>query len=218
MDGEDAVCDEDERGEAVFEQLPMMPTREMRGQVKESQEVWDGIQRAAKEKEAREEARRNAERNKGSKQAAVQCEPVNITKEEAQKVVENFAAVLRDCQEAQKAMEDCKSEADCARALLGLTMCMAKIICPLQHSAVAKKSHVQGGWGEQQGGVQCQAREIIGEHDGVRHDGERAVWDGKDGAPGRFFEAQMIPNGRDVQMLLARNNRCMCSHLPSMMV
>mmetsp|Transcript_18332 Transcript_18332/g.25854 ORF Transcript_18332/g.25854 Transcript_18332/m.25854 type:complete len:495 (-) Transcript_18332:13-1497(-) len=111
-----------------FEPMSMLPTSEMKTQVGESLKVWENIQQAAKEK----------------KQKAVQEAPValpDISEKEAVKLAQNFASVLKDCREAQRAVDACESEEDMARASMALTMCMAKIVCPLQHKALTDTLH-----------------------------------------------------------------------------
>ncbi|GMH59228.1 hypothetical protein TL16_g02783 [Triparma laevis f. inornata] len=61
-----------------------------------------------------------------------------MSKSEIDKVAKQMRSIKVDCVKVQKRVDDCTDEMDCARASLGLTMCMAKIACPLQHAAVVK--------------------------------------------------------------------------------
>jgi hypothetical protein len=42
-----------------------------------------------------------------------------------------------DAQSAQKVVNNCKDDAECAKASLALTMCLAKVVCPVQQDALA---------------------------------------------------------------------------------
>jgi len=101
-----------------FEPMPMLPTSELKSQVKESLEVWDSIQKAKKQK-----------------QENVQEVPT-ISQQEAVAISKSFGQALQDCQEQQLQMNACTTEEECAKASMDLTLCMAKLWCPLQHAAI----------------------------------------------------------------------------------
>ena len=123
-----------------FEPLPMSPTIEMKDQVAESVKVWDNIQENAREGK---EAERYQSEPKIIKVAREEDEggvsaDVRIGAKEAAEIAKSFAQALGDCRDAQRAVDSCEDESDYARASLDLTMCMGKLLCPLQHAAVAK--------------------------------------------------------------------------------
>ena len=97
----------------TFNPLPMAPEPHMKSQVNESVQVWESIQQAARGIVADKEVK-------------------PIDEETAKRVATNFASALKGCQKAKKKMDRCSSEEDCARASVDLTLCMAKILCPLQ--------------------------------------------------------------------------------------
>jgi hypothetical protein len=103
-----------------YEFMPMAPTPEMKSQVKESLEVWANIKATARRKQERDELAQT------------------VSEEDAEALAESFADILKTCQNATKRMESCESEDEYQRASLDLTICMAKIVCPLQHSALTK--------------------------------------------------------------------------------
>lgn len=100
--------------------LPMAPSPEMKSQVQESLQVWSQIQANARQKQEKEELA-----NSLSDQDAVQ-------------LAKSFSQILKDCQDATKKMETCESDGDYQRAALDLTICMSKIVCPLQHKALTQ--------------------------------------------------------------------------------
>ena len=53
-------------------------------------------------------------------------------------MAQSFASALKGCQEARRTLNACKDDEECARASLALTVCMGKIMCPLQHDALTK--------------------------------------------------------------------------------
>jgi len=103
-----------------FEALPLAPTKEMRTQVNESLQVWANIQEAARREKERDQLANS------------------IREEDAILIAESFAKVLEECQRVQQKVDTCESEQECVRASMDLTLCMAKIVCPLQHGAVMK--------------------------------------------------------------------------------
>lgn len=100
-----------------FEPMPMLPTKEMKSQVQESLQVWESIQKSKQQKEQDESVSQ-------------------VSNEEAVAICKSFGEMLRQCQEAQAKLNQCETEQECAEASMDLTLCMAKILCPLQHSAM----------------------------------------------------------------------------------
>jgi len=62
----------------------------------------------------------------------------DLSIEEAKMISKNFAEMLKTCREAQRWMDECEDDGDCAKASLALTMCVGKVMCPLQHQAVTQ--------------------------------------------------------------------------------
>jgi cytochrome c heme-lyase len=123
-----------------FRPLPLMPTDAMKDQTIESEKTWESIQRNVQQSKGGANAKPismvlSKEQISGENESA---EDIQISKEEAIKVAENFAKMLRECQDAQKIVDECTNDAECAKASLGLSLCMAKLVCPLQHQAVTK--------------------------------------------------------------------------------
>lgn len=104
-----------------FTPMPIIPTSELKSQVQESVQVWDSIQQNAK--------RQQQEREQSGAMPS-------ISEKEAAAIGQSFHQALRDCQEQQQKVNDCSNEQECAKASMDLTLCMAKLWCPLQHAAV----------------------------------------------------------------------------------
>jgi cytochrome c heme-lyase len=102
----------------AFEPMPLVPTSELKSQVQESLQVWDSIQKAKQQNQ--QEVEKMSE----------------ISNQEAVAICKSFGRMLHECQEAQAKVNECTSDEECARASMDLTLCMAKILCPLQHSAM----------------------------------------------------------------------------------
>jgi hypothetical protein len=107
-----------------FEPLPLTPTPLMKPQVKESVYVWQSIQQSA------------AGRGRISEEQVPDAP--QLTEAQAQKLARDFAQVMSDCRAAQRRVSECEDELECARASMDLTVCMGKIVCPLQHSTLTK--------------------------------------------------------------------------------
>jgi len=124
-----------------FEPLPIMPSEELKKQIQESERVWEDIQK------------RGAEMLKGgtTRQMMEASARPKISDVEAHALAKSFAEALKECQDAQKAVNelcsasntDGEDDPKCAKASLQLTMCMAKILCPVQHKAVAQSVHAE---------------------------------------------------------------------------
>lgn len=122
----------------AFKPLPMAPTSAMKDQLGESIKVWDSIQ---------ENARRNKAAGKAADKPKViivarddedEDADIKISAKEATELAQSFASALKGCQGAQRTLDACKDDEECARASLALTVCMGKIMCPLQHDTLTK--------------------------------------------------------------------------------
>ncbi|GKZ00816.1 hypothetical protein MPSEU_001033300 [Mayamaea pseudoterrestris] len=112
----------------TFEPLPMVPSTTMKSQVQESIQVWQSIQKqvaAGDESETDDDSE--------SKNSLPR-----LTETQARTLAREFAQVVGDCRAAQKRVSDCSNDMECARASMDLTVCMGKIVCPLQHAALTK--------------------------------------------------------------------------------
>eukprot|EP00957_Ditylum_brightwellii_P125828 9591932-Ditylum_brightwellii.AAC.1 len=69
-------------------------------------------------------------------------EVMKLSKEEAIQVASNFSKLLQQCSEVQQMMNNCLTEDECAKASLELTMYMAQVVCPIQHSALSSQLNV----------------------------------------------------------------------------
>ena len=103
-----------------YEILPMAPTSEMKSQVKESLEVFAKIKDSARQKQERQDLMQS------------------ISEDDAKAIAKSFSQILIDCQEANTKMKSSETEEEHQRASLDLTICMGKIVCPLQHKALVK--------------------------------------------------------------------------------
>jgi len=112
-----------------FDPLPMIPSNILKNQLFESQRVWAKIQSDVAEK------KENSDGIK-SRNMILNAQDLNITDSEAKKIAEDFAVMLQRCKDFQSVVDSCDSEEECKFASIGLTKCMASIICPAQHSAM----------------------------------------------------------------------------------
>jgi cytochrome c heme-lyase len=108
----------------TFEPLPMVPTSNMKSQVQESVQVWQSIQQSASDKASAEKVGNDVS--------------PSLSEEQARTLAREFAQVMSDCRAAQRRVSECNDEMECARASMDLTVCMGKIVCPLQHTALTK--------------------------------------------------------------------------------
>jgi cytochrome c heme-lyase len=107
-----------------FEPLPLRPTEDMRSQVQESVQVWENIQADA------------AEKKKGV--ADVSLSMPEISEKDAAVLSSNFAQALGDCRKVSERVKNAESEMDMAKARMDLSICMGKIVCPLQHGSLVE--------------------------------------------------------------------------------
>lgn len=112
-------------GSSSFEPLPLRPSPSMKAQVAESIQVWSSIQS-------------DVARSKGGRVPAdaTAADVPTISEDRARELANLFSRM--DCQQARRAVSECTSDRSCARASMDLTMCMAKIVCPLQYTALVK--------------------------------------------------------------------------------
>lgn len=108
-------------GNASFKPLPMLPTATMKSQVKESVAVWQSIQAAA---------------NQRTPDVTLLS---NVSEATAIELAQSFATMLTNCRKAQAAVDQCETEAGCARASIDLSLCLGKSLCPLQHEALVQR-------------------------------------------------------------------------------
>lgn len=107
-----------------YQPLPLRPTSTMVSQVAESVQVWENIQ-------SRVQAKAKGEDN---------SEPVlpEVSMLEAKKLARNYAKVTKECKAEQSAVEQCEGDEECERRSMDLTMCLGKVLCPVQHQALVK--------------------------------------------------------------------------------
>lgn len=61
---------------------------------------------------------------------------IEISGNESIDILTSFASMMQECKDLQQVIDKCKDDDECMNASLALTMCMAKVICPLQHDVV----------------------------------------------------------------------------------
>jgi cytochrome c heme-lyase len=119
-----------------FEPLPMFPTSDMKCQVSESVSVWQSIQLAAAGSKTREEAQDD---DSGQPAAFNNIPP--LSDKAAIDLAENLSRALEECRQAQEVIDSLGNDDDSssyAKASMDLTICLGKILCPLQHSALTQ--------------------------------------------------------------------------------
>lgn len=99
-----------------FKPLPFLPSEHMKQQTAESTRVWENIQ--ADVANTRKLARISASDSKG--------------------LEKNFDVSMKNCQELRVNLEACSTDDECARASIAWTVCMAKLVCPAEHSTLLK--------------------------------------------------------------------------------
>lgn len=111
-----------------FKPLPMMPSEVLKNQLMESKKVWSNIQSDVKEKS----------QGMKSTNMVLNAADLEITDSEAKQIAKDFAAMLQKCKDFQSVVDSCESEEECKFASIGLTKCMASIICPTQNDAMTE--------------------------------------------------------------------------------
>jgi len=108
----------------AFEPLPMRPTEDMRSQVMESVQVWESIQVATAEKKKADDADKM---------------PIpDISEKDAGILARNFSQALTKCRVVSEKVKNAESEMDLVKARMDLTICMAGIVCPTQHTSLVQ--------------------------------------------------------------------------------
>jgi cytochrome c heme-lyase len=124
-----------------FEPLPMFPTRDMKSQVSESVSVWQSIQLAAAASKTKEET--EGEAGQSDQHSAFKNIPP-LNDKDAIELAKNLSRALQECRQAQAAIDNLSDDNDdddsssYAKASMDLTICLGKILCPLQHSALTQ--------------------------------------------------------------------------------
>lgn len=121
-----------------FEPMPILPTKEMKEQIGESEKVWENIQKSVEQGKKSIEAKSMILKPDDIPDDQKKDFNLDITDEEAKSIAKSFVTMLDNCKSAQELVNECKDEAECARVSLALTMCLAKVVCPIQQGAVAE--------------------------------------------------------------------------------
>jgi hypothetical protein len=130
----------------TFEPLPLYPTAALQSQVSDSLTVWEQIQASVANSKKKASVESTREEPLSLLETISSSNSQNITESQATEIAKTFALMLQNCRQAQKQVDQCSDDAECAKASLALTLCMGKIVCPLQHETV---THIikQGGDG-----------------------------------------------------------------------
>jgi len=125
-----------------FEPLPILPTDELKSQVSESQQVWANIQKNVEESKNQSNINESKsmilQQNDLPEDQRETVELPYMSDTEAKDIASSFASMISQCRKKQQILDKCKDDAECTKATLALTMCLAKVVCPLQQSAVEK--------------------------------------------------------------------------------
>jgi cytochrome c heme-lyase len=120
-----------------FVPMPLVPPKELKQQIRESEEVWREIQ----ERGVVLSSQQQLDDGTIIDSAGAAIKQPKISDKEAMELAKTFADSLKECQHAQKAVNLCTTDQECTQASLTLTLCMAKILCPIQHKAVVQSIH-----------------------------------------------------------------------------
>jgi len=116
-----------------FHPLPLSPSPDMKSQIGESVQVWQNIQAAVAGK---------GKADSSDKSFALSKRHPTLLPEIDETQAKDLAAVFSkarvSCRDAAQRVDECVSDSACAKASMGLTMCMGKLICPLQHGTLVK--------------------------------------------------------------------------------
>jgi len=123
-----------------FVPMPLIPPKELKQQIRESEEVWRDIQERGVVLSSQRQLLDDGMIVDSAGAADATKQP-KISDKEAMELAKTFADSLKECQLAQKAVNLCTTDQECTQASLTLTMCMAKILCPIQHKAVVQSIH-----------------------------------------------------------------------------
>jgi len=91
----------------------------------------------------------NTTKANNSHESAADTYMPRISEKEAQALAQKLQEMMQSCQMAQKKLTKCNDEEECATASLDFTLCMSKILCPLQYGAVTKSLHSGDGDSEE---------------------------------------------------------------------
>ena len=105
-----------------FTPLDFLPTPELKAQLGESVKTWEGIIQSA---------------SKDNQHVSLP----ELSPSEVKATNKSLAQILVDCKAQQEAVAKCDSEGECAKASMALSLCMAKLVCPIQHKAVVDVLH-----------------------------------------------------------------------------
>ncbi len=131
-------------GQSKFDPLPIIPNEALKTQISESEKVWDNIQKNVEQ--SKRSASAPLEKNMilkpedipdDQKKHPATSADIDISDDEARKIAKQFVVMLDNCRSAQKVVDSCKDDDECAKASLALTMCLAKVVCPVQQDALA---------------------------------------------------------------------------------
>jgi hypothetical protein len=123
-----------------FIPMSLVPSKELKQQIRESEEVWKEIQDRGVMVSSSQQFDDGTIGNSVGATADATEQP-NLSDQEAMELAKIFAKSLKDCQQAQKAVNLCTTDQECTQASFTLTMCMAKILCPIQHKALVQSIH-----------------------------------------------------------------------------
>eukprot|EP00979_Chaetoceros_neogracilis_P017612 scaffold10260_cov266-Chaetoceros_neogracile.AAC.25 len=121
-----------------FDPMPILPTKEMKEQIGESEKVWENIQRSVEESKKPKQAKSMILKPSDIPNDQKKDFNLDITDKEAKNIAKSFVTMLDNCKSTQELVNECKGEEECARVSLALTMCLAKVVCPIQQGAVAE--------------------------------------------------------------------------------
>eukprot|EP00814_Leptocylindrus_danicus_P013647 CAMPEP_0116044228 /NCGR_PEP_ID=MMETSP0321-20121206/26878_1 /TAXON_ID=163516 /ORGANISM="Leptocylindrus danicus var. danicus, Strain B650" /LENGTH=381 /DNA_ID=CAMNT_0003525291 /DNA_START=105 /DNA_END=1250 /DNA_ORIENTATION=- len=132
-------------GLTQFEPLDMMPSAELKSQRAEADRVWAHIQANANASGQKNTTQNSNESESAAADTTQEEEMPRISEKEAQALAQKLQEMMQSCQIAQKKLTQCNDEEECATASLDFTLCMSKILCPLQYGAVTKSLHSGDG-------------------------------------------------------------------------
>jgi cytochrome c heme-lyase len=127
-------------GNSKFEPMPIVPDDALKNQISESEKVWDNIQRNVEQSKNPKGTGKSMilkQEDIPDEQKENSDIAMKISDDEARNIAKSFVTMLANCQSAQKVVNNCKDDAECAKASLALSMCLAKVVCPVQQDALA---------------------------------------------------------------------------------
>ena len=135
-------------GRTQFEPLDVLPSAELRSQRAEADRVWAHIQQqasgnnngGAQKKSEQQQQQPTTDDDAANANANYEDGP-RISENEARALAQKLQEMMLSCRVAQKNLAECDDEEECTTASLDFTLCMSKILCPLQYNAVSKSLH-----------------------------------------------------------------------------